>query len=281
MSEQTTPFEVIRQEDDLGNEYWSARDLARVLGYGEFRFFKNVIKKAEAACENSGQVVEDHIVQTHDMVRLGSGARRKVEDYHLSRYACYLVIQNADPSKEIVALGQTYFAVKTRQAEEADAIASLTKDQRRLFLRGQLTNHNKQLAAAANQAGVVTGPDFAVFQDHGYMGLYAGEKAQDIHRRKGLQPNQKILDHMGSDELAANFFRASQAKQKLERENIQGKEAANQAHQEVGAKVRQTIKELGGTMPEDLAAPTESIQQLEQKEKKRLKQGPQTTMLED
>jgi DNA-damage-inducible protein D len=281
MSEQTTPFEVIRQEDDLGDEYWSARDLAKVLGYGEFRFFKNVIKKAKAACENSGQVVEDHFVQTHDMVQVGSGARRKVEDYHLSRYACYLVIQNADPAKEIVALGQTYFAVKTRQAEEADAIAGLTEDQRRLFLRGQLTDHNKQLAVAANQAGVVTGPDFAVFQDHGYMGLYAGEKAQDIHRRKGLKPNQKILDHMGSDELAANFFRASQAKQKLEREKIQGKQAANQAHQEVGAKVRQTIQELGGTMPEDLAAPTESIQQLEQKEKKRLKQGPQTSMFED
>jgi DNA-damage-inducible protein D len=180
-----------------------------------------------------------------------------------------------------VALGQTYFAVKTRQAEEADAIAGLTEDQRRLFLRGQLTDHNKQLAVAANQAGVVTGPDFAVFQDHGYMGLYAGEKAQDIHRRKGLKPNQKILDHMGSDELAANFFRASQAKQKLEREKIQGKQAANQAHQEVGAKVRQTIQELGGTMPEDLTAPTESIQQLEQKEKKRLKQGPQTSMFED
>src|SRR5947209_873529 len=149
MSEQTTPFETIRKTDKAGNEYWSARDLARVLDYGEFRFFKNVIKKAEAACENSGQVVADHIVQTHDMIATGKGARRKVEDYHLSRYACYLVIQNADPAKEIVALGQTYFAVQTRRQEEADELAALTEDQRRLFLRGQLTDHNKQLAAAA------------------------------------------------------------------------------------------------------------------------------------
>ncbi len=281
MSEQTTPFEIIRKTDEAGNEYWSARDLARVLDYGEFRFFKNVIKKAEAACENSGQVVADHFVQTHVMIATGKGARRKVEDYHLSRYACYLVIQNADPAKEIVALGQTYFAVQTRRQEEADELAVLTEDQRRLFLRGQLTDHNKQLAAAANQAGVVTSPDFAVFQDHGYMGLYGGEKAQDIHKRKILKPNQKILDHMGSDELAANFFRASQTKQKLEREKIKSKEAANRAHEDVGKKVRGFIEELGGTLPEKLPTPPESIQELEKKEKKRLARGPQTSMFDE
>ncbi len=281
MSEQTTPFETIRKTDEEENEYWSARDLARVLDYGEFRFFKNVIKKAEAACENSGQVVADHFVQTHDMITTGKGARRKVEDFHLSRYGCYLVIQNADPDKEVVALGQTYFAVQTRRQEEADELATLTEDQRRLFLRGQLTDHNKQLAAAAHQAGVVTAPDFAVFQDHGYRGLYGGEKAQDIHKRKSLKPNQKILDHMGSDELAANFFRASQTKQKLEREKIKGKEEANQAHEDVGKKVRGFIEELGGTLPEKLATPSESIQELEKKEKKRLKRGPQTSMFEE
>lgn len=281
MSEQSTPFETIRKTGEAGNEYWSARDLAKVLDYGEFRFFKNVIKKAEAACENSGQSVTDHFVHTHGMVQLGSGARRKVEDYHLSRYACYLVIQNADPDKEVVALGQTYFAVQTRRQEEADELAALSEDQRRLFLRGQLTDHNKQLAAAANQAGVITAPDFAVFQDHGYSGLYGGEKAQDIHHRKGLKPNQKILDHMGSDELAANFFRASQTKQKLEREKIKGKEAANQAHEDVGKRVRGFIEELGGTLPEKLVAPAESIQELEKKEKKRLKRGPQTSMFGD
>lgn len=278
---ESTPFEAIRQEDEAGNEFWSARDLAKVLDYGEFRFFKNVIKKAETACENSGQVVADHIVQTHGMIATGKGARRRVEDYHLSRYACYLVIQNADPEKEIVALGQTYFAVQTRRQEEADELAGLTEAQRRLFLRGQLTDHNKQLADTAKGAGVVSGFDFAIFQDHGYSGLYAGEKARDIARRKGLKPNEKILDHMGAEELAANLFRATQTEAKIRREKIKGKENANQAHEEVGKRVRGFIEELGGAMPEELPTPAESIQQLEQKEKKRIKRGPQTSMFEE
>src|SRR5215213_3742817 len=246
MSAETTPFETIRQEDEAGNEYWSARDLAKVLDYGEFRFFKNVIRKAETACENSGQLVADHFVQTHGMIATGKGARRKVEDYHLSRYACYLVIQNSDPEKEVVALGQTYFAVQARRQEEADELAGLTEAQRRLFLRGELSGHNKQLADTARQAGVVSSFDFAVFQDHGYMGLYGGEKARDIHQRKELKSNQKILDHMGSTELAANLFRSTQAEEKIRREKIKGKEAANQAHENVGKEVRATIERLGG-----------------------------------
>jgi len=281
MSEQTTPFETIRKVDEADNEYWSARDLAKVLGYKRWETFPNVIQKAETACLNSGQSVDYHFRHVTKMIQLGKGGTRAVEDVHLSRYACYLVVQNADPTKEIVALGQTYFAVQTRRQEEADSIAELSEDQRRLFLRGQLTDHNKQLADKAKSAGVITSFDFAVFQDHGYSGLYAGEKAKDIHKRKGLNPNQKILDHMGSDELAANFFRASQTKQKLEREKIKNKNAANQAHQEVGAKVRQTIEELGGTMPEELPTPVESIEQLEQKEKKRLKRGSQTSMFDE
>lgn len=276
-----TPFEAIRQTDDAGNEYWAARDLAKVLDYGEFRFFKNVIKKAQTACENSGQSVADHFVQTHGMIATGKGAHRRVEDYHLSRYACYLIIQNADPSKEIVALGQTYFAVQTRRQEEADELAGLTEAQRRIFLRGQLTDHNKQLADTAKGAGVISGFDFAVFQDHGYMGLYGGEKARDIHKRKGLQPNQKILDHMGSTELAANLFRSTQAEEKIRREKIKGKTAANQAHEDVGKEVRATIERLGGTMPEELPTPADSIQQLEQRQKRKMLLGPQTSMFDD
>lgn len=273
-----TPFEAIRKEDEASNEYWSARDLAKVLGYTEYGKFRNTLQKAETACENSGQVVTDHFAHVSDMIEVGKGARRRVANVHLSRYACYLVIQNADPEKEIVALGQTYFAVQTRRQEEADELAGLTEAQRRIFLRSQLTDHNKQLADTAKGAGVVSGFDFAVFQDHGYAGLYAGEKARDIHRRKGLKPSEKILDHMGAEELAANLFRATQTEAKIRREKIQGKENANQAHQDVGAKVRQTIKELGGVMPEELPTPAESIQQVEATEKKRMKRGPQTSM---
>ncbi len=283
MSEETTvtPFEAIRQEGEAGNEYWSARDLYQVLGYTNWRNFKTAIDKAKIACENSGQNPLDHFDATIKLIAGGKGATRKVEDYHLSRYACYLVIQNADPAKEIVALGQTYFAVQTRRQEEADELAGLTESQRRLFLRGELTDHNKQLADTAKGAGVVTPFDFAIFQDHGYSGLYGGEKAQDIHRRKSLKPNQKILDYMGAEELAANLFRATQTEAKIRREKIKGKDAANQAHNDMGKRVREFIEEVGGTMPEELPTPAESIQELEKKEKKRIKQGPQSSMFDE
>jgi DNA-damage-inducible protein D len=278
-TEPASPFESIRKESEDGVEYWSARDLARILGYARWDKFKNAIQKAEIACENSGQAVEDHFSRVGNMVQIGSGAQRRIEDFRLSRYACYLVIQNADPSKEIVALGQTYFAVQTRRQEQADEIAGLTEEQKRLYLRGQLTSHNRQLAEAASMAGVVQGIDFAIFQDHGYAGLYGGMRARDIHARKGLKKSQQILDHMGSEELAANLFRATQTDAKLRRESIQGKDKANQTHYEVGRKVRQTIEELGGTLPEELPTPDESIQQLQTKEKKRLKAGPQMPLL--
>jgi DNA-damage-inducible protein D len=201
--QQASIFEQIRQTGEDDNEFWSARDLAEVLGYEtNYRNFKRVIEKAMSACENSGLDPLDHFAGASKTVELGSGAKRKLEDVHLSRYACYLVVQNADPSKEIVALGQTYFAVQTRRAEVADQMAALDEDQRRLFLRGQLADHNRQLAAAANEAGVIEPADFAVFQDHGYMGLYGGLRSRDIHTRKGLKKSQRILDHMGSTELA-------------------------------------------------------------------------------
>jgi DNA-damage-inducible protein D len=277
----TSPFEQIRQVNDEGVEFWSARDLAEVLGYRtNYRNFKKALEKAEVACANSGQEAEDHFARARKMIALGKGAQRAVEDVHLSRYACYLVIQNADPSKEIVALGQTYFAVQTRRQEQADEIAGLSEEQKRLYLRGQLSTHNKQLAEAANHAGVVQPVDFAIFQDHGYMGLYGGLKSREIHKRKGLKPSQQILDHMGSTELAANLFRATQTEEKLRREGVQGKEKANQTHYEVGRKVRQTIQELGGTLPEELPTPEEGIKQLQRKEQKRLTAGGQLPLLQ-
>jgi len=273
-----SPFEAIRRENEEGIEYWSARDLAKVLGYTQYNKFTNVIQKAEVACANSGQAIEDHFTHVSEMIETGKGAKRKFETVLLSRYACYLLIQNSDPNKPIVALGQTYFAVQTRRQEVADELAALSEDQLRLLRRSQMSIYNSQLAEAAKQAGVIASIDFAIFQDHGYQGLYGGLKAKDIHARKGLKKSHEILDYMGSDELAANIFRASQTKQKLEREQIKGKEKANRTHHEVGRKVRQTIQELGGTMPEDLPTPKESIQQLEKKEKKRIEQSAQLQM---
>jgi len=198
------------------------------------------------------------------MIGLGKGAKRRVDDVRLSRYACYLIVENADPSKPIVALGQTYFAVQTRRQEIADEMATLPENQKRLILRSEMAVLNARLAEAAQQAGVIELFDFAIFQDHGYMGLYGGLRENDIHARKGLTSDrQKILDYMGSDELAANAFRASLARQKLEREQVQGRDKANRTHYQVGRKVRQTIEEVGGTMPEDLPTPEKSIQELQ------------------
>ncbi|MFH1067001.1 MAG: DNA damage-inducible protein D [bacterium] len=267
MSQAITPFEQIRRTNASGNEYWSSRDFARVLGYTDYRNFEAVIEKARMACFNSGQRVEDHFVDVNEMVEIGSKAQRPIKTTMMSRYACYLIIQNADPSKEIVAVGQTYFAVQTRRQELSD---QEIEEQRRLLLRAEMKQHNTQLADAAQQAGVIAPKDYAIFQNHGYAGLYGGLTAQDIHVRKGLKKGQQILDHMGSTELAANLFRATQTEEKLRREKIAGKDKANQAHKEVGAKVRQTIKEIGGTMPENLPS-AESIKKLEFKAKKMLK----------
>lgn len=263
-----SPFERTRQTDDDGNEFWSARDLAHILGYSGWQRFQAVISRAQIACENSGQDPDDHFNLTVKMIAAGKGATREVEDWHLSRYACYLIVQNADPNKAIVALGQTYFAIQTRRQELADApaLADLDEDQRRLYIRDELRKHNRQLAETATTAGVVTALDFAIFQDHGYRGLYGGLSARDIHANKGLKKSQHILDHMGSTELAANLFRATQTEEKLRRDSSQGKAAANVTHHQVGVEVRETIRRLGGTMPEDLPTPPESIKQLEHKQ---------------
>lgn len=243
--EQVSAFERIRQLTEDGGEYWSARDLSRVLGYSGWQRFRAVIEKAQTACENSGQEAADHFNASVKMVTLGSGSQRQLEDFHLSRYACYLVVQNADPAKEIVALGQTYFAIQTRRQELADEAAL---------------------------AGFMTPLEFAIIQDHGYRGLYAGMTAQDIAAHKQLRPNQPILDYMGSEELAANLFRATQTEAKIRREGIQGTSDANSAHHAVGAEVRATIKRLGGTMPEDLPTPPESIAQVQHRQKQLARQ---------
>ena len=265
-------FEQIRKIDEHGSEYWSARDMAKVLEYNDFRNFLNVISKAKEACNNSEHNIYDHFVEINEMVVIGSGAERSLPSVKLSRYACYLIVQNADPSKAVVANGQTYFAVQTRIAEikQMEKYVSLnTEDEKRLFLRNELAHHNIKLADAAKNAGVVEQIDYAIFQDHGYQGLYGGLGAQDIHKRKGLKKSQKILDYMGSTELAANLFRATQTEEKLRREQIKGKTNANKTHYEVGAKVRQTIKELGGTMPENLPV-ADSIKQVEAKQRKQI-----------
>ena len=265
-------FEDYKKINEYGQEYWSARDFFKILDYTDWRKFVNVIDKAKEACTNSGQDLNDHFVRMDKMVDIGSGAQRNIGDIQLSRYACYLIVQNADPSKTVVALGQTYFAVQTRKQEiqESNAFQQLkSEDEKRLFLRDELKKHNIQLATAAKDAGVIQPLDYAIFQDHGYKGLYGGLGAKEIHVRKGLKKSQQILDHMGSTELAANLFRATQTEEKLKRENIKGKDKANKAHHEVGAKVRQTIKELGGTMPEDLPT-ADSIMKIEQKAKKQL-----------
>lgn len=263
-------FENIRHLDKSGYEYWLARELAVVLEYSQYRHFLPVIDKAKNACITSGQTLENHVEDVLTMVEIGSGAKRELSDIRLSRYACYLIVQNGDPSKTVIANGQTYFALQTRRQELADnaQFALLNENEKRLAIRNELAQHNKHLAAAAKDAGVETPLDYAIFQDHGYRGLYGGLAAKDIHARKGLKKSQKILDHMGSTELAANLFRATQAEEKLKRDQVSGKQKANQTHFAVGKKVRETIADLGGTMPEALPAPEASIKQIENTQKK-------------
>jgi len=273
---QNTIFEQIKKIDENGIEFWSARDLAKILEYADYRNFEKVIVKSKEACENSNMEINNHFVDFNEMVEIGSGAKRAIDSVKLSRYACYLIVQNADPEKEIVALGQTYFAVQTRIAEikQMDEYNTLTtENERRLFLRNELAQHNIQLADAAKNAGVIEPIDYAIFQNHGYMGLYGGLGAKDIHIKKELKKSQKILDHMGSTELAANLFRATQTEEKLKKDNIKGKNKANKTHYEIGKKVRQTIEDIGGTMPENLPT-AESIKNIESKEKYQIKPLP-------
>ncbi len=266
-------FEEIKHVNEYGAEFWYARELQTVLEYSQWRNFADVIERAKMACFNSGNDVSDHFADVSKMVELGSGAKREIEDVMLSRYACYLIVMNGDPRKEIISLGQTYFAVKTRELELIEEYGELTENQKRLAIRKEMAAHNKALAEAAQNAGVVEPIDYAIFQNYGYMGLYGGLGAKEIHAKKGLKKSQKILDYMGSTELAANLFRATQTEEKLRRDEVTGKTAANMTHFEVGKKVRQTIQELGGTMPEDLPTPEKSIAQIEREEERKKLKG--------
>ena len=272
--------QLIRQFEDAAQlyedsgQYWFARDLQVLLEYTKWDNFVAVISKAKEACVRSNHVVDDHFADVGKMVSLGSGAEREVEDVVLSRYAAYLIAQNGDSRKRPVAFAQTYFAIQTRRQEVSDAAPDeyvpLSEDQRRVLLRDEIKEHNRHLASAAKNAGVREGIEYAIFQTEGYKGLYGGFDVPGIRRRKGLDSKQHILDRMGSTELAANLFRATQTEDKLRREKVQGKEAANRTHFEVGRKVRQTIEEIGGVMPERLA-PAEDIKKVSRRLNKALK----------
>ena len=265
-------FEDIKHINENGQEYWLARELQPILDYSQWRRFNEAIERAKLACKNSGYEPSDHFADAGKTIAMPKGAKKTIQDYMLSRYACYLIVMNGDPRKEVIAVGQTYFAIKTRQQELIENYEELSEDQKRLAIRNEMIAHNKSLAEAAQMAGIIEPRDYAIFQNMGYQGLYGGLGAKEIHKRKGLKRSQKILDHMGSTELAANLFRATQTDEKIRRENIRGKAQANQTHFDVGAKVRQTIKELGGTMPENLPTPDKSIKQIQkEQEKKKLK----------
>ena len=260
-------FENIKHIDDYGNEYWYARELQKVLEYKEWRNFKVVIDKAITSCKNSKFNVFGHFVEANKMIEIGKTAKRKILDYKLSRYACYLIVQNADPSKEVVALGQTYFAVQTRKQEITEQeYDSLSDDEKRFYQRKLTRRGNYTLQKVASSAGV---KNMAEFHNAGYRGLYNGETADDIFKRKKLRYREDILDNMNEDELVANLFRINQTKQKLLRDNIQGENNAKNVHYEVGKKVRKAIADIGGMMPEEMPTPKKSLKELE-REKKQL-----------
>ena len=254
-------FESIKHIDENGTEFWYARELQQVLGYKEWRKFENVIDKAKVSCENSGISSFDHFVGVDKMVQIGSGAKRKQLDYKLTRYACYIVAQNGDSRKKVIALAQTYFAVQTRKQEiNEKEYSELTEDEKRLYRRRQTKDGNKILYKIASEKGV---RNFDRFTNSGYKGLYNGETANDIAKRKGLRYREDILDNMSSVELGANIFRITQTEALLEKQEVPDEEKANNTHFRVGKAVRDTIKALGGTMPEDLPTPKKSLKELE------------------
>ena len=274
-------FEQIKHTDEAGNEYWLARELAPVLEYTEWRNFAKVIDRAMLACQNSGFDAAENFVEVGKLIKMPSqpvltgfvevNKTKTIVDYRLSRYACYLIVQNGDPRKEVIATGQTYFAIQTRRQEVADYFNQLDEDNKRLVVRGDIKQWNQMLAEATHNAGVITDEEFAQFQNAGYMGLYGGETVADIHRRKRLEPKQKILDYMNSQELIANLFRISLAEEKIRTEQVSGVDAAMRTHHEVGHEVRQTIERVGGVLPENQPTPAKSYQEIQAEQLKRLK----------
>ncbi len=264
-------FEDIKQIRNDGTEFWSARELASALDYNKWENFHNVIKRAMIACENSGHDIVECFPEVRKTSEMPKGGSKEIIDYELTRYACYLIVQNGDPRKEVIALGQTYFAIQTYRQEVADHFNELDEDNRRLVVRGDIKQWNQMLAETAHKAGVITNEEFAIFQNAGYKGLYGGLDVSDIHAKKGLEVGQKILDYMGSTELIANLFRISQTEEKLRKDNVTDSETATHIHYSVGGEIRNTIEKIGGTMPEDLPTPKKSIQQIEKEQIQKLK----------
>lgn len=280
-AEEYKKFEQIKETRGDGTEYWNARELSEVLQYKKWENFAKVIDRAKLACSNSGFEMVEHFPEVRKTIEMPKNATKKVLDYELSRYACYLIVQNGDPRKQVIALGQTYFAIQTRRQEVADYFNQLDEDSKRLVIRGDIKQWNQMLLEVAHNAGVITNQEYAEFQNLGYMGLYGGLTVEDIHRKKNLKDNQKILDFMGSEELAANLFRITQTEAKLKRENVKNKEKANQTHYTVGKTVRKAIEDIGGTMPEDLPTPEKSIMQIEKEQLKKLKYKKMKLMLDE
>ena len=256
-----TIFESIKHVDEDGNEYWYARELQKVLEYKRWDKFYNVIESAQVACSISNNNVLDHFSQVGKMVDIGSNTSRNIVDYKLSRYACYLIAQNGDSRKKVIALAQTYFAIQTRKQELLeDEYNSLTEDEKRFYQRDLTKKGNYSLNQTAKNAGV---KNFDKFHNAGYKGLYNGETANDIAKRKGLRYREDILDNMGSEELAANLFRITQTDAKLKKDKITGEGNANGVHFNIGKNIREVIAKNGGTMPEDLPTPDKSLKELE------------------
>ena len=258
-------FENIKHIDEIGNEYWLARELQVVFKYTQWRRFENTIIKAKTACNNSNISVKDHFANVGKMINIGKGGTRNIDDYKLSRYACYLIAQNGDPRKEVIALAQTYFAIQTRKQElTGKEYGELTEDEKRIYQRNLTRKGNYNLNQTAKEVGV---KNFDKFHNAGYRGLYNGESADDIAKRKKLRYREDILDNMGSDELIINLFRISQTNQAIKNDKIYGENNANKTHYKVGREIRKSIKRIGGTMPEELQTPSKSIKEIE-KEKR-------------
>ena len=257
-------FESIKHLDEFGNEYWEARELMPLLEYSKWENFHKVIKRAKIACETSNNNVNDHFPEFRKPIVGGKGNVQNVIDYHLSRYACYLIVQNANPRKKSVALGQTYFAIQTRKQEITELeYSKLSEDEKRLYTRILVNNKNKYLFKTARDAGV---ENFGKFNNYGYKGLYNGETAKQIAKRKNIKENEDIPDYMGSEKLGANLFRITQTEAKLKKDNIDNEDDACLRHYNVGKTVRKAIEELGGNMPETLPTPKKSIKELENEE---------------
>ena len=274
-------FENIKQIDENGNEYWSARDLQTALDYSKWENFSKVIDRAMLACKNSDNAVSEHFPEVRKTIKMPKTAEKSVIDYRLTRYACYLIVQNGDPRKEVIALGQTYFAIQTRRQELADTFNQLDENNKRLVVRGNIKQWNQLLAEAARNAGVITDEEFAIFQNSGYSGLYGGLTVADIHKRKGLNEKERILDFMGSTELIANLFRISQTEEKLKLDNASTAGEANEIHYKIAEKIRNAMIEMGTTLPENLPTPAQSIQVIEREEIKKLRNSSTQLMLDE